>query len=164
AVGAFPSLDEDEELEGPEQGPSSNHSMDSSSCEPGETPAPESICESMAASEGTSSPQPQMPTPNMSGMITMSVADLLAFCQQMTCHNAPINDISVDDIKLQIYKYQKNTQKAMNIKTVITFNDSNYQIWCIEIFMNAEVISGSDILMKNQCVCSERLDVLDAEK
>ncbi|KGQ02130.1 hypothetical protein PAAG_11081 [Paracoccidioides lutzii Pb01] len=116
AVGVFPSLDEDEELEGPEQEPSSNHTMDSSSCEPGETPAPKSICESMAASEGTSSPQPQMPTSNMSGMITMSVADLLAFCQQMTCQNASNinNDTSVNDFKSQIHEYQKN-YKGLNL-------------------------------------------------
>ncbi|EEH22948.2 hypothetical protein PABG_05159 [Paracoccidioides brasiliensis Pb03] len=141
AVGAFPSLDKDKELEGPEQGPSSNRSMDSSSHEPGETPAPESIRESTAASEGTPSPQPQMPTPNASGMITMSVADLLAFCQQMTCHNTPINDTPVDDIKSQIREYQKDTQKATDTKAVTTFDGSNYQTWHIGILADAKVIS-----------------------
>ncbi|KGY14785.1 hypothetical protein PABG_12279 [Paracoccidioides brasiliensis Pb03] len=80
----------------------------------------------------------------------MSVADLLAFCQQMTRHNTPINDTSVDDIKSQICKYQKDIQKAMDIKTVTTFDGSNYQTWCIEILVDAEVISDSNILMKNQ--------------
>ncbi|EEH41394.2 hypothetical protein PAAG_09105, partial [Paracoccidioides lutzii Pb01] len=118
AVGAIPSLDEDKELEGLEQEPSSNHTMNSSSREPGKMPAPESIREFMAASEGIPSPQPQMPTPNASGMITMSVADLLTFCQQMTHQNTPNinNDTPVDDFKSQICEYQKDVQRAMDTK------------------------------------------------
>ncbi|EEH36558.2 hypothetical protein PAAG_06976 [Paracoccidioides lutzii Pb01] len=134
AVGAFPSLDKDKELEGLEQEPSSNHIMDSSSHEPGEMPAPESIREFTAASEGTSSPQSQMPTPNMSGMITMSVADLLAFYQQMTCQNTPNinNDTPADDFKSQIYEYQKDVQRAMNTKTI----DVKYAVYLIKEHLN----------------------------
>ncbi|KGQ00647.1 hypothetical protein PAAG_12698 [Paracoccidioides lutzii Pb01] len=50
--------------------------MNSSSCESDETSALKSICKFTAASEGTSSPQSQMFTPNTSDMITMSVADI----------------------------------------------------------------------------------------
>ncbi|KGQ01467.1 hypothetical protein PAAG_11817 [Paracoccidioides lutzii Pb01] len=51
AVGAFPSLDENEELEGLKQEPSSNHIMDSSSHESDEMSAPESIHEFTAAND-----------------------------------------------------------------------------------------------------------------
>ncbi|KGQ00753.1 hypothetical protein PAAG_12582 [Paracoccidioides lutzii Pb01] len=103
AVEVFPSLDKNEELEGLKQEPSLNCTINSSSHEPGETSAP--------------------------NMITMSVADLLIFCQQMTCQNTSNinNDTSVNDFKSQICEYQKNVQRAMDTKAVTTFDDTNYQ-------------------------------------
>ncbi|KGQ00657.1 hypothetical protein PAAG_12680 [Paracoccidioides lutzii Pb01] len=85
AVGAFSSLDKNKELEGLEQKPSSNHIMNLSSCKPGKTPAPESICKSTAASEGTPSPQPQMSTPNMSDMIN----ECSRFVDLLSTNDAP---------------------------------------------------------------------------
>ncbi|KGQ00777.1 hypothetical protein PAAG_12550 [Paracoccidioides lutzii Pb01] len=65
AVGAFSSLDENEELEDLEQKSSSNHIMNSSSHESDKTSASESTCKFIIASEGTSSLQSQMSTSNM---------------------------------------------------------------------------------------------------
>ncbi|KGQ00708.1 hypothetical protein PAAG_12623, partial [Paracoccidioides lutzii Pb01] len=92
--------------------------MNLSSYEPDEMPTLKFICKSTVASEGTSSPQSQMLTPNTSDIITISVADLLIFCQQMTHQNASNinNDTSVDDFKSQICEYQKNIQKAIDTK------------------------------------------------
>ncbi|KGQ00750.1 hypothetical protein PAAG_12579 [Paracoccidioides lutzii Pb01] len=131
--------------------------MNSSSCEPGEMPAPESIHEFTAASEGTPSLQPQMLTLNTSDMITISVADLLIFCQQTTCQNTSNinNDTPADDFKSQIYEYQKDVQRVMDTKVVTTFNNTNYQTWYMEILTDAEVIDETDILIKNQHICSD---------
>ncbi|EEH34511.2 hypothetical protein PAAG_05560 [Paracoccidioides lutzii Pb01] len=151
AVGAFSSLDENEELEDSEQKSSSNHFINSSSCESDETSASESIHEFTAASERTPSLQPQMPTFNAIDMITMSVADLLIFCQQMTHQNASNinNDISADDFKSQICEYQKNVQRAID-----------------KILVDVKVISETDILIKNQYVCSDDIsqNMLNTEK
>ncbi|KGQ00766.1 hypothetical protein PAAG_12561 [Paracoccidioides lutzii Pb01] len=109
-----------------------------------------------------------MSTPNASDMITMSIADLLIFCQQMTCQNTSNinNDTSVNDFKSQIHEYQKDVQRAIDIKTVTIFNDTNYQIWQMRILADAEVISGTDILIKNQHICSNDIsqNVLNTEK
>ncbi|KGQ01330.1 hypothetical protein PAAG_12011 [Paracoccidioides lutzii Pb01] len=51
--------------------------MNSSSHKPGEMPAPESIHEFTAASEGTPSPQSQMPTSNMSDIKVIDETDIL---------------------------------------------------------------------------------------
>ncbi|OJD15253.1 hypothetical protein AJ78_04475 [Emergomyces pasteurianus Ep9510] len=71
-----------------------------------------------------------MPTPATNGTITMTAADLLAFCQQMmnarsatqTSEHASI------DVKKKIQEYQREVQASMNTKTVITFNGTNYRV------------------------------------
>ncbi|KGQ00738.1 hypothetical protein PAAG_12602, partial [Paracoccidioides lutzii Pb01] len=134
AVGVFSSLDENKELEGLEQESSSNCIMNASSHESDETSASESIHESTAASEGTSSPQYQISTPNTSDMITMSIADLLIFCQQMTHQNTLNinNDTPADDFKSQICEYQKNVQRVIDTKTI----DVEYAVSLTEECLN----------------------------
>ncbi|KKZ68152.1 hypothetical protein EMCG_06174 [[Emmonsia] crescens] len=66
------------------------------------------------------------------GTITMTAADLLVFCQQMmmtTHQNSDSNDsgTSANDLKQEICEYQKEVQTSMNMKTITTFNETNYQ-------------------------------------
>ncbi|KKZ63842.1 hypothetical protein EMCG_01849 [[Emmonsia] crescens] len=65
--------------------------------------------------DGTPCPtMPTMPTPSANGMITMTAADLLAFCQQMmmaTHQNPDSNNDSgtpVNEQKQEIREYQKH--------------------------------------------------------
>ncbi|KKZ63841.1 hypothetical protein EMCG_01848, partial [[Emmonsia] crescens] len=99
---------------------------------------------------------PTMPTPSANGMITMTAADLLAFCQQMmmaTHQNPDSNNDSgtpVNEQKQEIREYQKEVQTLIDMKTVTTFDGTNYQAWKVGILADAEVIGGTDILMKNE--------------
>ncbi|OJD23420.1 hypothetical protein ACJ73_05228, partial [Blastomyces percursus] len=106
-----------------------------------------------SSEENTPSPMPtniNMPTPNAAGTITMTTADLLAFCQQMmnTRQNVQNNDNM--DARQEIREYQREVQGSMDTKAVTTFDGSNYQAWKIGILADAEVIGGTDILTKNQ--------------
>ncbi|OAT02450.1 uncharacterized protein BDCG_17565 [Blastomyces dermatitidis ER-3] len=59
-------------------------------------------------------------------MISMIFNDLIVFCDRMSTCQVAIS--AADDFKSEICEYQKNVQKAMNIKAVITFDDNNYKI------------------------------------
>ncbi|KGQ00692.1 hypothetical protein PAAG_12648 [Paracoccidioides lutzii Pb01] len=106
--------------------------------------------------DGTPSPNPgpiPIPTPNANGMITMTTADLLTFCQQMMTarENARMSDTTpAYTLKQEIREYHKEVQASMDTKTVTTFDGTNYQAWRIGILADAEVIGATDILMKNQ--------------
>ncbi|KGQ02167.1 hypothetical protein PAAG_11122 [Paracoccidioides lutzii Pb01] len=88
-----------------------------------------------------------MPSPNASGMITVTAADLFAFCQQMmaTRENARV-------------------QASIDTKAVTTFDGTNYQAYRIGILADAEVIGGTDILTKNQHEPPEEYDTNPVEK
>ncbi|KKZ62806.1 hypothetical protein EMCG_02849 [[Emmonsia] crescens] len=84
------------------------------------------------APEATDSPDgttcPTILTPNANGMITMTAADLLVFCQQMMLvRQNNNNNNNTDDLKHEMREYQREVKASLNTKTVTTFDGSNYQ-------------------------------------
>ncbi|KMW66976.1 hypothetical protein BDDG_11822 [Blastomyces dermatitidis ATCC 18188] len=67
-----------------------------------------------------------MPRMGSDGMISMTFDDLMMFCDRMSICRVATS--AADDSKSEIRKYQKNVQKAMNIKAVTTFDGNNYKI------------------------------------
>ncbi|KMW68934.1 hypothetical protein BDDG_13140 [Blastomyces dermatitidis ATCC 18188] len=123
--------------------------------------SPSATCTALTGARPASSSMSRMSQDNM---IFMLLDDLMAFCDRMSmCQKVTP---AVNNFKSQIHKYQKDVQKAMNTKAVITFDSTNYQAWYTGILTDTEVIDESDILMKNQHVCSDDIsqDVLSAEK
>ncbi|OJD11924.1 hypothetical protein ACJ73_09434, partial [Blastomyces percursus] len=104
-----------------------------------------------------------MPRMSPDGMISMTLEDLMAFCDRMNTRRNDDNT-PADDYKSTIREYQKDIQKAMDTKAVTTFDGTNYQAWRIGILADTEVIGGTDILTKNQGVCPQEYDALDTEK
>ncbi|OAX82917.1 hypothetical protein ACJ72_02724 [Emergomyces africanus] len=125
--------------------------------------------ESLETTESTqSTPSPLMPigmpTSAANGTITMTAADLLAFCQQMMNARGTQNSEQAPiDMKREIREYQRDVQASMDTKTVTTFDGTNYQVWKIGILADAEVIGATDILMKNQHTPPEGLEGLERE-
>ncbi|OJD10311.1 hypothetical protein AJ78_08628 [Emergomyces pasteurianus Ep9510] len=110
--------------------------------------------ESLKITEGIqSTPSLSMPngmsTPAVNGTNMMTAVDLLTFCQQMM-NARQISEHASTDVKREICEYQCEVQASMNMKTVTTFDGTNYQVWKIGILADAEVIDATDILMKNQ--------------
>ncbi|EQL28020.1 hypothetical protein BDFG_09193 [Blastomyces dermatitidis ATCC 26199] len=107
------------------------------------------MCTALIEAHSASSSMPRM---SQDDMIFMLLDDLMMFCDRMsTCQKVTS---AVNDFKSQIHKYQNNVQKVMNTKTHTG------------ILADAEVVDRSDILMKNQHVCSDDIsqDMLSAEK
>ncbi|KMW67115.1 hypothetical protein BDDG_11921 [Blastomyces dermatitidis ATCC 18188] len=75
---------------------------------------------------GVCSASSSMSRMSQDGMIFMSLDDLMMFCDRMSTCQKVIP--AVNDFKSQICEYQKDVQKAMNTKAVITFDSINYQI------------------------------------
>ncbi|OAT01743.1 uncharacterized protein BDCG_17220 [Blastomyces dermatitidis ER-3] len=125
------------------------------------TPSPSATRTALTGARPAGSSMPRM---GQDGMISMSLDDLMAFCDRMSTRREVTP--AVDDFKSQIREYQKDVQKAMDTKAVTMFDGTNYQAWRTGILADAEVVSGSDILMKNQCVCPDDIsqDALSAEK
>ncbi|EEH16707.2 hypothetical protein PABG_06794 [Paracoccidioides brasiliensis Pb03] len=82
------------------------------------------VCDEL--DDGTLSPTP---APNASGMITMTAANLFAFCQQM---------MATRENAREIREYHKEVQASMDTKAVTTFDGTNYQAWRIRILADAE--------------------------
>ncbi|EEH07205.1 conserved hypothetical protein [Histoplasma capsulatum G186AR] len=112
-------------------------------------------------------------TSNSNSMVIMAAADLIALCKQLiSAHVLPSplsssppppsssNPIPEEDLNMLAHKYQKKAQASLNTKSIITFNGTNYQTWKMAFFLDAEVISGADILNKNQQKSSEGLSTL----
>ncbi|KMW68021.1 hypothetical protein BDDG_12525 [Blastomyces dermatitidis ATCC 18188] len=59
------------------------------------------------------------------GMIFMSLDNLIMFCDRMSTCQKVIS--AADNFKSQIHEYQKNVQKVMKTKIIITFDGINYQ-------------------------------------
>ncbi|OAT01023.1 uncharacterized protein BDCG_16856 [Blastomyces dermatitidis ER-3] len=53
-----------------------------------------------------------------------------------------------DITRNELWKYQKEVKYALNIKSVTTFNDSNYEAWHVDMLTDAEVIDETDILLR----------------
>ncbi|EDN04180.1 predicted protein [Histoplasma mississippiense (nom. inval.)] len=119
--------------------------------------------------DGTPSPMP-IPTLNSNGMVTMAAADLIALCERLISARAlppppsppppppsppPPNSIPEEDPNMLAREYQKEAQASLNTKSVTMFDGINYQMWKMAFLLNAEVISGADILNKNQQKSSE---------
>ncbi|KGM92461.1 uncharacterized protein PADG_11278 [Paracoccidioides brasiliensis Pb18] len=99
----------------------------SSSCDLRKRPARHELDDETPSPMSTTIPTP---TSNASGMITMTAADLFAFCQQMMAiqQNTQINENApAYTLKQEIREYQKEVQAVMDMKAVTTFNGTNYQ-------------------------------------
>ncbi|EER43517.1 conserved hypothetical protein [Histoplasma capsulatum H143] len=112
-----------------------------------------------------------MSTLNSNNMVTMTAADFIALCKQLIASyqssslssSPPSSSSSVksdEDSKVLTYEYQKKMQVSLNIKSVITFDSINYQMWKIVILSDIKMISDADILNKNQQKLSEDLSSL----
>ncbi|OJD14704.1 hypothetical protein ACJ73_09051 [Blastomyces percursus] len=55
-----------------------------------------------------------------------------------------------DSLRDELREYQKEVKYAPDTKSVTTFDGTNYEAWRVGILADAEVIGGTDILLKNQ--------------
>lgn len=99
---------------------------------------------------------------NFNNMMIMAAADFIVFYKWLiSTHTLPSSSFSSSTSFFQtLYQkkiwicwfvnIKKKTQILLNIKSVITFNDTNYQMWKMMFLLNAEVIDDADIFNKNK--------------
>lgn len=127
-----------------------------SSCDTSERPVKDE-------SEEDSNPSPLsilMPTFTANSTITLTAADLMAFCQRLISARQDQNYNTPADNS----RYERDVRASINTKAVTTFDGTDYQTWRNDILVDAEVIGGIDILTKNQEMPPEYLSALEKER
>ncbi|OAT02708.1 uncharacterized protein BDCG_17737 [Blastomyces dermatitidis ER-3] len=55
-----------------------------------------------------------------------------------------------DTTRDELQEYQKEVKYALDIKSVITFDDSNYEAWHVDMLTDVKVIDETNILLRTQ--------------
>ncbi|EER37236.1 conserved hypothetical protein [Histoplasma capsulatum H143] len=137
----------------------------------------DSVCDTGKMSEHKESDEDisssiSISTLNSKDMVIMTAADLIVLCKWLIVSyqsssslssppSSPPSAKSDEDSKVLAHKYQKKMQVSLNIKFITTLNSINYQAWKIMILSDIKMISGVDILNKNQQKSSEDLSSLE---
>ncbi|EQL28634.1 hypothetical protein BDFG_08634 [Blastomyces dermatitidis ATCC 26199] len=97
---------------------------------------------------------------DLSGQSNCTTGNLMNLIQMMLQNQMTVAEITQhlttsvpaqrDTTRDELQKYQKEVKYALDIKSVTTFDGSNYEAWCVSMLTDAEVIDETDILLRTQ--------------
>ncbi|KMW68573.1 hypothetical protein BDDG_12898 [Blastomyces dermatitidis ATCC 18188] len=114
------------------------------------------------SSNSSLSPTPGMPTFNddLNQSIYYTAGNLMNLMQmilqnqmtaaEITQHLTTSVSAQRDTMRDKLQKYQKKVKYALDIKSVTTFDDSNYEAWCVDMLTDVKVIDEINILLRTQ--------------